>query len=189
MIELLTIAVAVGIALWKHRDLTRFRKADRELREIQSEQERIKQERRDRQDSWQPEFNEIRQLLVLLEEIESEVRELGPLDRDAIEQTDLGHTQRRIESVARRCPEALRDPLLAAARAVGELRSIALLPDTDVVNDYKALNRTSPASLAAAILPSAIGANAVAQYRAAVALQDAVQAVWSKLRTERGGEL
>ena len=85
MIALLTIAVAVGVALWQHRELARFRKVDREDRERQAEQEQIKQERRDRRDSWQPEFNEIRQLLVPLEEIESEVRELGPLDSGAIE--------------------------------------------------------------------------------------------------------
>ena len=190
MISLLAIAVPVAIALWQHRELTRFRKADRALQEQQARQEEIKQVRRDRRDSWQSESNEIRDLLVSLEEIESEVRELGPLDRGAIENADLGHTQRRLDSVARRCPEALRDPLLVAASAVGELRNITLLSDTDVVNDYRqARNSTRPASLAAEILPSAVGANAVAQYRAAVALQNAVQVVWNTLRTERGGEL
>jgi hypothetical protein len=77
-----------------------------------------------------------------------------------------------------------------AATAVSEIRNITLVSDTDVTNGYQqALGSSPSASPAAEMLASAIGANAVAQYQAAVVLQDAVHAVWEALRIERGGEL
>jgi heme exporter protein D len=188
-VSALAVIVAVGIAVWQRRDLRRYRKADQARSARQAEQEHLRQDRRARRESWDPVFREIQELLIWLEDIESEARESGPLDRDELDVFELCRMQRRLENVSGRCPGTLRDPLQAVATAITKFRSIVTLSDDEVAREYtKVLCSTPSASLPSNIMASAIGAKATDQYKAAVALHSAIGAAWAAVHTERGGQ-
>jgi hypothetical protein len=190
IVSTLAVMAAVGIAIWQHRDLRRYRKVDQAFETQRAEQENLRQVRRTRRDSWEPVFKEIQELLIKLEDIESEARDQGPLDRETIDIADLGWMQRRLENVSDRCPDMLRDPLRAVAMAVARLRSVIIIPDVDVTHEYeKALTSTPPSNLPQGITASALGARAIEQYRAAVDLHCAIGGAWNTVHTERGGDL
>lgn len=189
------ILVAVGIAAWQHRDLRIYRQADR-LREAEqaereaerAEQDSLRQARRASRESWELEFTETQAILNKVEDFESEVRNQGPLNRDAVDRAELSKIQWRLENACRRVPAALRDPLNEVAAAIAKLRSITVPSDADVVQAYaETLTRTPACDPAPKFLPSAIGATAVQQYRAAVDLHEAIGTAWRIIYTERGG--
>lgn len=189
VVSALAVIVALGIAVWQRRDLRRYRKADQARAARQAEQEHLRQDRRARRESWEPVFKEIQELLIRLEDIESEARESGPLDRDALDVAELCRMQRRLENVSARCPGTLRDPLQAVATAITNFRSLAILPDNEVTREYtNALCSTPSASLPSNILASALGAKAIDQYKTAVNLHSAIRAAWDAVHTERGGQ-
>ena len=124
-----------------------------------------------------------------MEDIEFEVREQGPFDRDAIKRADLGWLQRRLQNLSGRCPSTLSAPLREVALAVDKLRRISICPDADVVDTYTdARTGTPPRDPAPESMASAIGAKAVEQYQAATDLHQAVSAAWDAIHAERGGE-
>jgi hypothetical protein len=187
-VSVLAVVVAVAIATWQRHDLRRYRRTDQAFERQREEAERLRQDRRARRESWEPVFTEIQELLIELEDIESEARELGPLDHDAIDGSKLRRIQRRLENVSPRCPRTLRDPLQAVASAAAGFRSIVVLPDAGVTSQYaKELSSTSPGGPAPEIRASALGAKAIEQYKAAVALHSAIGKAWDAVHTERGG--
>ena len=186
----LTIIVMVVIAVWQQCEIARYRRADQTLRDTEAEREQLQSERQACRDFWQPVEDEIRALLVPLEEIEAEVLEEGPLDRFTIDANLVGRIQRRLESVSRRCPASLHDPLSAVAPAVAALGRTATLSDAEVIDRYyRALTSTPPARPAGEVMASAIGARAIAQYRAAKDLQGAIAAVWKAIREQHGVDI
>ena len=190
VIGALTIIVMVMIAVWQHRQNARYRKADRALQNAEAERKRLQSELRVRRDFWQPIVDEIRALLVPLEEIEAEVLEQGPLDHSTIDADLIGRIQRRLEGVSRRCPASLHDPLSAVASAVAALGRTAIPSDVEVTDHYyRALISTPPLRPTDEVLASAIEAKAIAQYRAAKDLQAAIAAAWKALRMERGVDI
>jgi hypothetical protein len=190
VIGALTIIVMVMIAIWQQREISRYRKADHAVQEAAAERGRLQSERQARRDFWQPVVDEIRVLLVSLEEIETRILDQGPLDHSTIDADLLGHIQRRLESISDRCPISLHDPLLAVASAIAVLGRTVILTDAEVTGHYYAtLTGTPPVRPADRFLASAIGAKAVDQYRAAQNLQDATAAVWKALRVECGVDI
>ena len=188
-VSALAIIIAVAIAVWQHHDLRRYRRADRALEAQREALERSRQDRHARRESWEPVFREIQELLIKLEDIESEAREVGPLGRDAINGSELRRIQRRLENVSTRCPCALRDPLQAVASAVTGFQNIVVLSDADVTSEYaKALASTPPGSPVPEIKAGALGATSIEQYKMAVTLHSAIGKTWDAVHTERGGE-
>lgn len=189
IVSALTVFVTLGVAFWQHRDLRRYRRTEQESKEESAKEERERQARRARRESWEPVFKETQETLTRLEDIESEVRQQGPLTRKAIDAAELGRLQRRLQNVAERCPEALRDPLRDVAKATAWLRGVDILSDTEVIEKYTdALTGGHPGDLAPEIWASALGARAIEQYKTAVALHAAIHEAWDAVHTERGGE-
>jgi hypothetical protein len=189
IVDTLALIAAVVIAVWQHRVLGRYRRAERESQAQQAEQEHLQQTRRDRRESWEPVFRETDETLKSLEDIESEVRAQGPLDHDFIDQAELGRIQRHLDNISDRCPETLRDPVRAVAAAAARLRNVLVLSDAEVIDEYaKALAGSPPCELPPELRATAIGARAVEQYRAAVHLHEVISAAWKAVHTERGGE-
>jgi hypothetical protein len=187
IIGALTIIVMVITAVWQQREVVRYWKADLAQQDADAERERLQSERRARQDYWRPLMDEIRVLLVSLEEIEAQVLEQGPLDHSTIGVDLLAGIQRRLEAVARRCPTSLADPLLAAATAVAVLGRTAVPSDVEVTDHYyRALTSAPAAPPTGEVLASVIGAQAIAQYRAAKDLQAALAAAWKALAMQSG---
>jgi hypothetical protein len=187
--SLLAIVVTVTIAIWQHRDLRRYRQADQAIGAQHEAHERSRQDRRDRRESWEPVFREIQELLIKLEDVESEAREVGPLDRDSIDRRELRRIQRRLENVSGRCPCTLHDPLQAVASAVTGFQSIVFLPDAVVTSEYaQALDRALPGAPVPEIKASTLGGKGIEQYKMAVALHKAIGNAWDAVHTERGGE-
>jgi hypothetical protein len=187
--SLLAIAVTVTIAIWQHRDLKRYRQAGQAIESQRQALERSRQDRHDRRESWEPVFMEIQELLIKLEDVESEAREVGPLDRDAIDRRELRRIQRRLGNVSDRCPCALHDPLHAVASAVTGFQSIVFLPDSAVTSEYaQAVEGAPPGSPIPEIKASALGTKGIEQYKMAVALHDAIGKAWDAVHAERGGE-
>jgi hypothetical protein len=187
IIGALTITVMVMIAVWQQREIVCYRKADRAQQDADAELERLQSERRTRRDYWRPVIDEIRVLLVPLEEIAAQVLEQGPVDHSTIGVDLLTCIQWRLQCVDRRCPTSLHDPLLAVATAVAVLGGIAVPSDVEVTDDYyRALNTIPPAPLTGEVLASVLGAKAVAQYRAAKDLQAALATAWKAIEMESG---
>ena len=183
----LTVIVMVMIAVWQHRETGRYWRIHQVLQRAEAERERLQTERRASRDFWRPVIDEIRALLVPLEEIEAEVLEEGPLDHSTIDADLLGRIQRRLEGVSRRCPASLVGPLSAIATAVAVIGSTHIPSDMEVTDHYYiALTSNPPGPLTAEVRASAIGAKAVAQYRAAEDLQASIAAAWKVLRIECG---
>jgi hypothetical protein len=185
----LAIVVSVAIAIWQHRDAVRYRRAENERATRVAEQERQRELRRGRQESWEPVYLEIQETLVKLEDIESEVREQGPLDREMIDGADLGRLQRRLVNLSGRCPDTLRVPLQEVSAAVAALRSISIDPDRDITSDYAVAagaGAVATAGPAVAIPARAIGARAITQYRAATDVHQAIARAWDAVHYERG---
>jgi len=188
IVGIIGIVAAVGIAVWQHRELSHYRRADRELETQHAEQESLRRARRARRDSWEPGFTEIQELLIKLEDIESEAREQGPLSHDVIDAADLGRLQRRLENVSERCPDTLHDPLLAVAMVVAKFRRVIIKSDTEVTDEYaSAVASTPPGDPAPRVMADALGAKAIEQDRAAVDLHHAIGKSWEAVQTERGG--
>jgi hypothetical protein len=187
--SLLTIVATAAIAIWQHNDLRRYRQAERAIEAQRGALERSRQDRHDRRESWEPVFREIQELLIKLEDIESEAREVGPLDRDAIDRRELCRIQRRLKNVASRCPCTLHDPLHAVASAVTGFQSVVFLPDTTVTSEYaRALDSAPPDNPIPEIKACALGAKGIEQYKMAAALHKAIGKAWDAVHTERGGE-
>jgi hypothetical protein len=186
-VDTLALIVSVCISVWQHRVLRDYRKADKESAAKLAEQEQLRQSRRDRRDSWESVFRETDEILKNLEDIESEVR-AQPADHVFIGRVELGRAQRHLENISGRCPEALRDQLCAVAAAVARLRGVVVLADAEVIARYTEILGSS-GEVPPEILADALGAKAVEQYRAAVALHEAIDAAWKAIATERGGDL
>jgi hypothetical protein len=189
-VSVIGVIVTVAIAALQRRDLTRYRKIDQDLATRQAEQEHLRQERLAHRETWEQVFLEIQDPLVRLEDIESEVREQGPLDGYAVDTAELGKLQRRLENVSRRCPEALREPLKATAAAVQALRSVTVSSDTDVTILFTKAADGVPAGGPPPEIPArAIGATAIQQFKAASELHNAIGKAWDSVHYERGDRI
>lgn len=187
-IESSAIVVSAGIAGWQHKTLHTYRKADRRQNAERAAQDREREDRRARRDSWEPVFKEIQAVLRRVEDVESEARN-RPLDRQAMARANLGRVQRRLETLSDRCPPPLTKPLQTVAAAVAKLQTVPVPTDTDVQRAYtKAVESTPPCDPAPEFMASAIATEAIGQYQAAVELHAAVMAAWEAVQTERGGE-
>jgi hypothetical protein len=187
LLGILPAAVTICIASWQHIVLQRYKKEERELAAEQADQKRQRQRRRELRETWEAMFQEIHEILRKLEDVESEVRRQGPLDHASIGRVELGRIQWQLENVSGRGPEALRDPLLAVAEAVGKLRGVVVLPDAEVIARYTGILARA-GEITPEIAASALGARAVEQYRAAVALHEAIDTAWRAINTERGSD-
>jgi len=188
LVSILTVLVTVGIAASQRRDLRRYRRTEQEAKEKSDKKEGERRARLARRESWEPVFREMQGTLTKIEDIESEVRQQGPLTRKAIDVVELGRLQRRLENVAERCPEALGDPLRNVANAIASLRSIDILSDAEVIEKYTdALTGDHPGNLPPEIWPSALGSRAIEQYKAAAALHTKIHEALQAIETERGG--
>lgn len=168
IVSAIAILVTVTIAVWQRHDLRRYRRAEEALKAQRAALERLRQDRRARRESWDPVLNEIQELLIRLEDVGSEAREEGPLDQNAIDDTELGRIQRRLENVSTRCPESLHDPLQAVASAVTKFRNIRIPAETGTPREYARAG--------------------IRQYMMAVAMHNAIGEVWETVHTERGDE-
>lgn len=112
------------------------------------------------------ELKEVEPLLVKMGVIASQARDRVSLDRDAIDLAELDRIQWQLADFSDRCAPVLGDALRTVVAAAAKLRQIAHLPP--------------------ALVPSAIGARAVEQYRVAVELHEAISAAWFVIRAQRG---
>jgi hypothetical protein len=193
LIGLLSNVVMFVLRASDRRELTQLRKDDLARRNQQAELEKQEQQRQEgqraRRESRQSVHDEIKPALVRLEEIESKVCVLGPLDSKAIDAAELDLTQCKFEAMARRYP-ALDVPLLKVAAAVETLRNIVVLSDLEATHEYQqALNLAHSNDPRSEVPAREIGIAAVAQSRAAVAPQAALAAVWTALGVEGGDEI
>jgi hypothetical protein len=95
------------------------READQAKRDAeQAEEERRRQALRASRESWESEFKETQAILKAVEDFESEVRNQGPLDRDAVPSgTEVMHAYTETLTSTPRCDPA-REFL---PRAIGEM--------------------------------------------------------------------
>ncbi len=118
-------------------------------------------------------LNEIRVILIDLTDAVWDILNVKPLDHQKVRALDLDRMQRRLASIVDgRCPDALREPLRTVTAAVDALQSIRVPSDEEVIDD--------------AISPSALGALAVRQFKAAAELHRAITAMWNIIDNEHG---
>jgi hypothetical protein len=165
----LAIIVAIGIAVWQQRRV-----------EQKASQRALRQAR-------ESDLTEMAEHLKALEDVESEVREQGPVDSDAINARRLDFHSRRLRNIADRSPDGICDPLRAVAAAADRLRSIDVPAETKVMDEYaKVFATTPPTAPGAEFTPRALARTAIYQQQAAADLRKAIDAAWSALRAGHG---
>lgn len=192
----LAIVVSAGIAIWQYQVGKHYRQADQKQRALDAELERQRHEielrRQDKQaksGSWELVFTQIREVLTKLEEIESEVRQDGPRDRDTIDRNELGRMKRLLENLSDRCPDSLSDPLRAVASATADFQSVTVISDECATSEYAQAIAGIPAGdPLPEIKASTFGILAVRQYQKALALHDVIVRAWKAINSERGAE-
>jgi hypothetical protein len=189
IVSVLAILVAVTIAIWQRHDLRLYRQADHALEAQITARERLQQERRSRRESWEPVFTEIQDLLIKLEDMESEARDVGHFTKNSVERNELGRIQRRLENVSMRCPDSLHDPLQIVASAATSFRRIALFSNAAASCEYSAaLENFGQNSLIKEHEGCALCTKNIELYKTAVILHHAIGKAWEAIHTERGGE-
>lgn len=190
----LTLVVAIGIAVQQSRVILRHRREDqdRQARRDQEQAERDRQERArqvriDKRDSWQAEYEEIREYQRRAEAIAGRIVDQPSRSR-AVDDADLEDLGLRYEAVSRRC-QALAEPLLDVATTVERLRKLTVPSDDEVQDAYRnAFAAGGVMGPESEWLASILGAKFVDRYCAAVDLREAIDELWKALRKERGDE-
>ncbi|WP_141719381.1 hypothetical protein [Micromonospora peucetia] len=182
-IGMLAIAVAIAIAWWQRLIHLRDRAADRAEQRRRQDDERDRQRRLDHRDVWRAEYEEIRELFKLGEDIAYHSTHNGP--HTTAEQAGIGLAgfKMKADQLAGRCPDALQKPLLRIATLANRLAHAAVPETADVAAAYAAAaGHPVPAHLqvrAAQLL-------AIEQNRAARELTEELSAAWRTLRDEWG---
>lgn len=202
--------VAIGIATW-HQVTTRLnrrideeREAERARAEQQKEVERIQiekeketqrtaeearmQARRAAQEQIKPFCGELRVILRVLEDSESEAREQGPLTHDRMNASQLRTLQRRLKNNSENLPDRaqdLRNAVQELSAAVGNFCDIEVPTDGEVTDEYaKDVADVSAGQPSPLIRATALGAMVIAQYRAAADVHDVIRKVRKAIDAE-----
>lgn len=187
IVEAVAIVVAIGIAVWQQKELRRYRKTDEEAARLRTAQEARQQKRLALRQALDPDLAKAKEHLSKLQDVESEVRERGPIDHASINARDLDGDCRRLRNIADRLPEELSEPLRTVAAAADRFRNVHVPAEKDAIDEYVRVFGTTPHSHPSPEhMPFALAAKAIEQYRAATDLHNAIDAAWQALRVEGG---
>jgi hypothetical protein len=186
VIGALTIVVPILIA-WRQRIFeTRTRAARRHAKEQRHRTEQQQEARLARREVWRAEYEEIRELFKLGEDIAYHVRNHGPYQAAELTDLRLHEFIMKAEQLASRGVDALREPLLKLAALGGQIAQ-ATVPDAiELAAIHGAVGHASGGAKPAK--PHAAHRLAVRQDRAARELADEIGQGWQTLRLEWGSQ-
>jgi hypothetical protein len=180
IIGVLTIAVAVAIALWQRIIQLHDRAAEREQENARRREQAAHEARISRRQAWQAEYEDIRKLLDCGETLAYRVRHDGPYDVARMAVLDIATFRMNAERLAERGVVQLRDPLLQLARKADELAQCAI---PDEIGLTVALSRSEMSN---GMDLHRVARLAVLQDRAAQDLAHQIASAWRVLREEWG---
>jgi hypothetical protein len=156
------------------------RRAEEEQRQRDEQQ---RQERLARRDEWRAEYGEIRQLLVLGEDIVYKIVNDGPRTAAGLTALGLDDFRMEAEQLAGRSIVSLRDSLADLGKLARGLSSTGTVDEGDVIAAYASAG-TSPIPLQLTL--GTAQRRAIEQDRAARDLGAAISGAWLLLGTEWG---